>query len=120
MAAGLRRAAWHRDLCPLRRRLHEFAPVVAHRLESEISHQSHGHLMVFAACPFLAELMRQITPAARKALWAVVDADVFDLPLPEVAHRIEQEIHAAARVEERLASASGGVDQVRPVDRGLS
>jgi hypothetical protein len=99
----------------LRRRLREFATVVVHRFEHEISHRYHGRLVLFAACPFLAELMRQLSPAARKALWAVVDADISDLPLPQVAQRIKQAMHAAARGDERPARAGDGMDQGLPV-----
>jgi protein required for attachment to host cells len=82
-------------LDPLRRRMRQFAAVVARRFERELSEHRFDRVVLCAACPFLSELMRQLSPALKKTLRAVVDADISDLALPDATRRIEQALDSA-------------------------
>ena len=82
-------------LDPLRRRMRQFAAVVARRFEQALSEHRFDRVVLCAACPFLSELMRQLSPALKKTLRAVVDADISDLALPDATRRIEQAIAGA-------------------------
>jgi protein required for attachment to host cells len=95
--------AWASPPNPRRRHWRAFATVVARRFETALSEQPVDRAVLFAACPFLGELMRQLSPATKKRLLAVVDADVADLPEAELQQRIEQELQAAERTCQELA-----------------
>lgn len=77
-------------LDPVRRRMREFATQVAQRFEQLRAGRAFGRVVLFAACPFLAELMRQLDPDTKRVLHAVVDADISDLAPPEIARRVRQ------------------------------
>jgi hypothetical protein len=92
-----------RPLDPFRSRMRRFAAVVAGRFEQELSVRHFDRVALFAACPFLSELMRQLSPITKRALRAVVDADISDLDPTQTARRSEQELQAseyAARQQE--------------------
>lgn len=82
-------------LNPRRRQWREFAGVVGRRFEEVLSQHHFERVLLFAACPFLSELMRQLSRATKQRLLAVVDADILDLELPQALQRIEQELQAA-------------------------
>ncbi|NML15747.1 host attachment protein [Azohydromonas caseinilytica] len=82
-------------LDPRRRQWREFAGVVARRFEELLAQRHFDRALLFAACPFLSELMRQLSRATKQQLLAVVDADIIDLKLPQTLQRIEQELQAA-------------------------
>lgn len=84
-------------LDPRRRRMRAFAAVVAQRVEDELAGGRFAGLALFAACPFLGELMRQLSRPTKAAMRVVVDADISDLGWAEAARRIEHELHAAAQ-----------------------
>lgn len=84
-------------LDPRRRRMREFAMVVAQRIEDELADGHYAAPALFAACPFLGELMRQLPRRTKEAMRAVIDADISDLDGAEAAQRIEQELRAAAQ-----------------------
>lgn len=83
-------------LDPRRRRMREFAAVVAQRIEDELADGHYAAPALFAACPFLGELMRQLPRRMKEAMRTVVDADISDLEGTEMAQRIAQELRAAA------------------------
>ena len=91
-------------LDPLRRRMRQFAAVVARRFEQALSEHRFDRVVLCAACPFLSELMRQLSPALKKTLRAVVDADISDLELPDATRRIEQELDTAAQALQQGAA----------------
>ena len=82
-------------LDPRRRQWREFAGVVARRFEELLAQRHFDRALLFAACPFLSELMRQLSRATKQQLLAVVDADIIDLKLPQTLQRIAQELQAA-------------------------
>jgi protein required for attachment to host cells len=82
---------------PRRRRMRAFAAVVARRVEAQLASGRFAALALFAACPFLGELMRQLGRPTKEAMRAVVDADISDLEWTETAQRIEMELRAAAQ-----------------------
>ena len=84
-------------LDPRRRRMRAFAAVVAQYVEQRLADGQFAKLALFAACPFLGELMRQLGRPTKDAMRAVVDADISDLGWDEAAQRIEAELHAAAQ-----------------------
>jgi protein required for attachment to host cells len=92
-APGERRTS-RPPLDPVRRRMRAFAGEVARRFEQAASEQSYARVALFAACPFLSEVMRQLSPALKKTLRAVVDADISELALSDAQRRIEQELDA--------------------------
>ncbi|MDZ5461377.1 host attachment protein [Azohydromonas lata] len=96
-------ASWAAPPDPRRRHWREFAAAIAPRVEAAVAQGGFERVALFAACPFLSELMRQLGPQVRKALKVVVDADVADLPPAELAQRIEQELLAADQAREGLA-----------------
>lgn len=92
-----------RPLDPLRSRMRRFAAVVARRFEQELSGRHFDRVGLFAACPFLSELMRQLSPATKRGLSAVIDTDISDLDPAQAARRSEQALQAgeyAARQRE--------------------
>lgn len=97
-APGERRAA-RPPLDPVRRRMRAFAGVVARRFEQAASERPYARVALFAACPFLSEVMRQLSPALKKTLRAVVDTDISELALPDAQRRIEQELDAGQAPE---------------------
>ncbi|WP_028998145.1 host attachment protein [Azohydromonas australica] len=107
-----------RPLDPFRGRMRRFAAMVACRFEQELSSRHFDRVAVFAACPFLSELMRQLSPATKRSLRAVVDADISDLDPTQTARRSEQELQAgeyanrqreAADRERRLRRFAGAI-----------
>jgi protein required for attachment to host cells len=84
-------------LDPRRRRMRTFAAVVARRAEEELASGRFAALALFAACPFLGELMRQLGRPTKEAMRTVVDADISDLEWTEAAQRIDLELRAAAQ-----------------------
>ncbi|NML17815.1 host attachment protein [Azohydromonas caseinilytica] len=98
-----------RPLDPLRRRMRQFAALVARRFEQELAGRRFDRVALFAACPFLSELMRQLSPATKKMLQAVVDTDISDLGLPQAAQRSEQALQAG----EYAARRRDASDQAR-------
>ncbi|WP_028998908.1 host attachment protein [Azohydromonas australica] len=83
-----------RPLDPFRSRMRRFAAMVANRFEQELSSRHFDRVGLFAACPFLSELMRQLSPATKKSLRAVVDADISDLDLTQTIRRSEHALQA--------------------------
>jgi hypothetical protein len=73
-----------------------FAAMVARRAEEELASGRFVALALFAACPFLGELMRQLGRPTKEAMRVVVDADISDLEWTEAAQRIELELRATA------------------------
>lgn len=100
-------ASWSAPPDPRRRHWREFASEIAPRFEAAVMQGGFDRVALFAACPFLSELMRQLGPQVRKSLLVVVDADVADLPLAELSQRIEQELLAADQAREGLARVAG-------------
>jgi hypothetical protein len=98
-APSERRAARPPPLDPVRRRMRAFAGEVARRFEQAASERPYARIALFAACPFLSEVMRQLSPALKKTLRAVVDADISELALPDAQRRIEQELDAGQAPE---------------------
>lgn len=96
-------ASWSAPPDPRRRHWREFAGEIAPRFEAAVARGGFDRVALFAACPFLSELMRQLGPQVRKSLLVVVDADVADLPPAALAQRIEQEFQAADQAREGLA-----------------
>ena len=88
-------------LDPRHRRMRDFAVIVARRIETELAGGRFTALALFAACPFLGELMRQFDRPTKLTMRTVVDADISDLEWPEAAQRIELELHAAAEAAGR-------------------
>lgn len=88
-------------LDPRQRRMRDFAAIVARRVEAELADGRFSALALFAACPFLGELMRQFDRPTKEAMRTVVDADISDLEWAEAARRIELELHAAAQATGR-------------------
>lgn len=84
-----------------RRRMRDFAAIVSRRVETELAGGRFATLVLFAACPFLGELMRQFDRPTKQAMRTVVDADISDLDWAEVARRIELELHATAKASDR-------------------
>ena len=84
-------------LDPRRRRMREFAAVVAQRIEDELADGHYAAPALFAACPFLGELMRQLPRRTKEAMRTVIDADISDLDESTTAQRIEQALRAAAQ-----------------------
>jgi aminoglycoside phosphotransferase len=74
--------------------MRRFAAMVARRFEHELSSRHFDRVALFAACPFLSELMRHLSPATKRSLRAVVDTDISDLDPTQPARRSEQELHA--------------------------
>ena len=100
-------ASWAAPPDPRRRQWREFATTVAARFEAVLVQRRFDHVALFAACPFLSELMRHLGPETRKALQVVVDADVADLPPAELMRRVDQELLAADQAREGLARVAG-------------
>ncbi|WP_029002238.1 host attachment protein [Azohydromonas australica] len=90
-----------RPLDPKHRRMRDFAAIVARRVEAELAGGHFSAVALFAACPFLGELMRQFDRTTKETLRRVVDADISDLDWSKAAQRIELELHAAAQAEGR-------------------
>lgn len=84
-----------RPLDPRRRRLREFATVLARRVEDEMASGRFDRVALFAACPFLGELMRQLARQTKQALRAVIDADISELAWDDTTRRIERDLQAA-------------------------
>ena len=66
-------------LDPRHRRMRDFAVIVARRIETELAGGRFTALALFAACPFLGELMRQFDRPTKLTMRTVVDADISDL-----------------------------------------
>jgi protein required for attachment to host cells len=88
-------------LDPWHRRMRDFAAIVARRVETELAGGRFTALALFAACPFLGELMRQFDRTTKEAMRTVVDADISDLEWAEAVQRIELELHATAQATGR-------------------
>lgn len=88
-------------LSPQHRRMRDFAVIVARRVETELAGGHFTALALFAACPFLGELMRQFNRPTKDAMRSVVDADISDLEWAEAAQRIELELLAATQAASR-------------------
>jgi protein required for attachment to host cells len=88
-------------LDPRHRRMRDFAAIVARRVEAELASGHFTALALFAACPFLGELMRQFDRPTKEAMRSVVDADISDLEWAEAAQRVELELHAATQATGR-------------------
>jgi hypothetical protein len=100
-------ASWAAPPDPRRRQWREFATAVAAHFEAVLALRRFDRVALFAACPFLSELMRHLGPEARKALQVVVDADIADLPQAELMRRVDQELLAADQAREGLARVAG-------------
>lgn len=71
-----------------------FADELAKRVDEELASGRCSRVALFASCPFIGELRRRLSPAARKVLHAVVEMDLTSLPLDEVERRVGQELRA--------------------------
>ena len=97
-------------LDPRHRRMRNFAAIVARRVEVELAGGHFATLALFAACPFLGELMRQFDRPTKEALRSVVDADISDFEWAEAAQRVEFELHAAKQAAGRSGRRSQSRD----------
>jgi protein required for attachment to host cells len=89
---------------PKRKRHQLFAHALSQHIDALMQREACSRLLMLAACPFLGEVRRSLSPPAQHALRAILDLDLTHFGLDEIESRVRQAV-AAYEHPESVAAA---------------